>query len=213
MESTTERAGQRDQREKTREDILAAADRFLRVRPFRELSVEVVMGEAGLTRTAFYRHFDSVTDLMLRLLAELGRNFYAIGERWRSRAGFDYPIGALEGLTEIVDFFAVQGPLIQAIVDASRTDGQIEQGYRMFFEAFVDMTTEALERLVERGQLEAPNTQALARALNLMSESYLLHEFGRPPFGDRDAVLATLHTVWLRVIVPGNPEPLRRLSS
>ena len=163
------------------------------------------MGEAGHTRTAFYRHFDSVTDLMLRLLAELGRNFYAIGERWRARAGFDYPIGALDGLTEIVDFFVVQGPLIQAIVDASRTDEHIEQGYRMFFEAFVDMTTEALDRLVERGQLEAADTQALARALNLMSESYLLHEFGRPPFGNRDAVLATLHTVWLRVIVPGDP--------
>jgi AcrR family transcriptional regulator len=203
--STTERAGQREQREKTREEILAAADRFLRVRSFRELSVEVVMAEAGHTRTAFYRHFDSITDLMVRLLADLGRNFYGIGERWRARAGYDYPIGALEGLTEIVDFFVVQGPIIQAIVDASRTDEQIEQGYRMFFEAFVDMTTEALDRLVELGQLEAPDTPALARALNLMSESYLLHEFGRPPFGDRDVVLATLHAVWLRVIVPGNP--------
>ena len=163
------------------------------------------MVEAGHTRTAFYRHFDSITDLMVRLLADLGRNFYGIGERWRARAGYDYPVGALEGLTEIVDFFVVQGPIIQAIVDASRSDEQIEQGYRMFFEAFVDMTTEALDRLVERGQLEAPDTPALARALNLMSESYLLHEFGRHPFGDRDVVLATLHAVWLRVIVPGNP--------
>jgi TetR/AcrR family transcriptional regulator, ethionamide resistance regulator len=205
VESSTERERQREQRDNTGEEILAAADRFLRVRPFRELSVEAVMAEAGHTRTSFYRHFDSVTDVMLRLLADLGRNFYSIGERWRARAGFDYPIGALEGLTEIVDFFVIQGPLIQAIVDASRSDEHIEQGYRMFFEAFVDMTTEALDRLVERGQLEAPDTQELARALNLMSESYLLHEFGRPPFGDRDIVLATLHTVWLRVIVPSNP--------
>jgi hypothetical protein len=46
--------------------------------------------------------------------------------------------------------------------------------------------------------LAVPDTRALALALNLMNEAYLLHEFGREPFGDPDVALATLETVWVR---------------
>ena len=63
VSTAAQRARHRDQRETTRRDILAAADRFLRERPYRELSIEVVMEGTGLTRTAFYRHFDDMADL------------------------------------------------------------------------------------------------------------------------------------------------------
>jgi len=33
-----------------------------------------------------------------------------------------------------------------------------------------------------------------------MNEAYLLQEFGREPFGDREVALATLELVWLRVV-------------
>ena len=79
MSSPAQRARQREQRERTRRQILAAADQFLRERPYRELSVEVVMAQTGLTRTAFYRHFDDVTDLVLQLLEEIGHDLYAVG--------------------------------------------------------------------------------------------------------------------------------------
>jgi hypothetical protein len=32
-----------------------------------------------------------------------------------------------------------------------------------------------------------------------MNEAYLLEEFGREPFGDRDVALATLERVWTTV--------------
>ena len=72
MRSVEQRTRQRENRENTRREILAAADRFLRERPYRELSVEVVMAQTGLTRTAFYRHFDDLPALVLRLLADVG---------------------------------------------------------------------------------------------------------------------------------------------
>ena len=55
---SAQRARQREQREVTRRRILDAAEELLRRRAFRDLSVEAVMAETGLTRTAFYRHFD-----------------------------------------------------------------------------------------------------------------------------------------------------------
>jgi AcrR family transcriptional regulator len=196
------RARQREQRQGTRRQILAAADRFLREHPFRELSVEVVMAETGLTRTAFYRHFDDVTELVLRLLDELGEELYPIAERWGAEAGSAYPTAAVEGLQDVVDFFARNGALIRAIVEAAVTDEQIEHAYRAALEGFVAITTTTLDRLVQLGRLEVPDTRALARALNLMNEAYLLDEFGGGA-GDRTVALETLTTIWLRALGPG----------
>src|ERR1700736_758627 len=82
MNSSAQRARRREQRDNTRREILVATDRLLRERPYRELSVEVVMAQTGLTRTAFYRHFDDVTELVLRLLEDVGRELYTVGELW-----------------------------------------------------------------------------------------------------------------------------------
>src|SRR5947209_15887126 len=82
VSSPARRIRTREQRERTRREILAAAERFLRESPHRDLSVEGVMAQTGLTRTAFYRHFDDVTDLMLRLMDELRRELLTTAERW-----------------------------------------------------------------------------------------------------------------------------------
>ena len=91
---------------------------------------------------------------------------------------------------------------MRAIAEAATTDEQIERGYRIFGDQFTEMTAQALERMVARGQLEVPNTRALARALSLLNEAYLLDEFGREPGGDPEVVRATLETIWLRVAGP-----------
>jgi AcrR family transcriptional regulator len=180
----------------------------LRERPYRDLSVDLLMAQTDLTRTAFYRHFEDIPGLVLRLLEDVGREVYAVGARWRDGATADFASAAREGLTGIVDFFVRHGRLVRAVADAAATDEQIEQGYRGFLSAFTDMITGGLDDLVERGQLEVPSTRALAQALNLMNEAYLLEEFGREPLGDRDIALATLETVWLRVV--GRSDSRRR---
>lgn len=203
MSSPAQRVRQREHREATRDQILSAADRLLRERPYRELSVELVMAQTGLTRTAFYRHFDDVTDLVLRLLNEIGADLFAVAERWDSGVGSEYPTAAHAGLSGVVYFFVRHGPLVRAIAEAAVTDEQIEGAYRAALEGFIDLTTQAMDRLVERGELHVPDTRALARALNLMNEAYLLQEFGREPPADPKVALATLETVWLRVLGPG----------
>ncbi len=202
VSSTSRRTRQREQREGTRREILVAADRFLRERPYRELTIDVVMAQTELTRTAFYRHFDDVTDLVLRLMADLGTELGAVAERWGASAGSSVPLAAHEGLTGIVDFFIRHGPLVRAVSEAAATDEQIERAYRALLESLIETTVRALDRLVDSGRLRVPDTRALARALNLMNAAYLLHEFGRPPFGTREVALATLETVWLRVAGP-----------
>lgn len=202
MSAQAQRARQREQRENTRRQIVKAAVDFLREHPYRELTVDIVMTETGLTRTAFYRHFDDITDLVLKVFAEVGQELVEIAERWRASAGQDYPAPALEALAGIVDFFVAHGRLVRAIADAAATDERINEAYRRSLEGFIDMTTEAFDRLAASGQLKVPDTRALARALNLMNEAYLLAEFGQDPPGDRDKALVTLLQVWLSVGAP-----------
>lgn len=199
MSTAAQRARLREQRETTRSEILGAADRFLRQHPYRELSVEVVMDGTGLTRTAFYRHFDDITDLVLRLFAEVGRELHDVAEQWGDTAGSDYPAPARAALAGTVDFFVRHGPLVRAIVDAAASDERIERAYRSSLEQFIELTSRVLDGLAQSGRLEVADPRALARALNLMNETYLLDEFGREPFGDPAVALATLETIWLRV--------------
>jgi AcrR family transcriptional regulator len=206
MSATGRRARLREQRENTRRDILTAAAALLRERPYRELSVEAVMAQTGLTRTAFYRHFDDIPDLVLRLLAEVAEELQEVAERWSATAGAGFPAPALAGLAGTVDFFARHGPLLRAVAEAAATDAEIEVGQRRLRAGFVEMTAVTIERLAAAGQVDVPDARAMALALNLMNESYLLEEFGQPGAGDREVALATLEAVWLRVLrPPGGP--------
>lgn len=202
MSSAAQRTRRHEQRESTRREILAATDRFLRESPYRDLTIDVVMAQTGLTRTAFYRHFDDITDLVLRLFADVGQELVEVGQRWSRTAGTDFPSPAHAGLVGIVDFFVANGPLVRAIAEAAATDERIEQAYQGSLEAFIAITANTLDRLVEADDLQVPDTRALARALTLMNESYLLAEFGHEPQGDRNIAIATLETIWLRVAGP-----------
>src|SRR5215471_10835418 len=67
MATATRREQARRTRLETRERIVTAATELIRDRPYAELNVDEVMRAAGLGRTIFYRHFDDLGDLMLRV--------------------------------------------------------------------------------------------------------------------------------------------------
>jgi TetR/AcrR family transcriptional regulator, ethionamide resistance regulator len=202
VSASGQRTRQREQRDQTRHQVLRAAERFLRRRPFRELSVDVVMADTGLTRTGFYRHFDDLTELVLRLLDGMTEELQAVAMRWAQQAGAGYPVAAREAIAAIVEFFVAHGTLVRAMSEATASDVRIELAYRHALDGLVELTTLAIGRLRDERGLEVPDARAMALALNLMNEAYLLHEFGREPVGDPQAARATLESVWLRVLGP-----------
>ena len=64
-------SGRNEQKQQTRERILASARKAIRARGIEKPSVGEVMGEAGLTVGGFYAHFDSKDALMLEALDAL----------------------------------------------------------------------------------------------------------------------------------------------
>ena len=208
MTSAEQRTRYAELRETTRSDIVAAADRFLRGRPFRDLSVEVLITQSGFTRTAFYRHFDDTTDLVLALMADMGGELYGIAERWlqdaqtEQAAGLGFAHAARIGLRTVVDFFSRNGPLIRAFGEGATTDERIERAYNGFLDRFTELTAFGLDMMVREGRIDPLDPWPVARALNLMNERYLVGEFGRPSQGNPELALKTLETVWLRSLAP-----------
>ncbi len=100
-----------------------------------------------------------------------------------------------------------------AIAEAAASDERIELAYRRGARR-ADRPDHAGHRAARRrsGGCGCPTPRAMAVALNLMNEAYLLAEFGREPHGNPAVAQATLETVWLRVLGPPSGEPPRRTA-
>lgn len=204
MSVAVQRTRRRQQREETRAQIMNAAREFLLDNSYRDLSVDALMSQTGHTRTVFYRHFDDVPSLVLTLIAETGGELVEIGEQW-GRRDVTNPDEARRQLELFVSFYARNGRLVRAVAEASHHDELVHQAYTALIERFVALTTEAMERRLDRGELAALDAPEIARALVWMLNGYLLDKLGRGGDADLDRVLDTVWTVWTRTIFPSAP--------
>src|SRR3984957_19541589 len=76
-------------KELTRQALLRSALRLLSQNSFDSLSLREVTREAGITPTAFYRHFDDMEELGLVLVEESFQSLGAMLKDARSQSPFD----------------------------------------------------------------------------------------------------------------------------
>jgi AcrR family transcriptional regulator len=203
MAVAVQRAKRRQQREETRRQILDAAQSFLREQSFRELSAEAVMQRTGHTRTVFYRHFEDVPALILALIAEVGTELVDLGERW-SQTERVSPAEARERLAGFVDFYARNGPLVRAVVEASHHDTTVEEAYSQMVEGFIDLTARSIQARIHSGELTPIDAEETARALIRMLNGYLGDALAREEPIDRERVLDVVSTIWTRTLFPAH---------
>lgn len=189
----------------SREAILAAANELLRNRPYRDLSVEVVMKHANLSRTIFYRHFDGLASLAVALLTTLAQDMIALSDEFASnglaaRSGKSAPdIEVIrESLRAVVDFFVANGPLVKGVSDAAVEDEALEAAFAGFLKHFTAQCADAIEGLKQKGITDVENPAAMAEALTSMNGTYLQRTLGRYPQEDPATVLETLTVIWAR---------------
>jgi TetR/AcrR family transcriptional regulator, ethionamide resistance regulator len=181
-----------------RRRIIDAANRLLRERRYRDLTVEDVMDEAGLTRTVFYRHFDGIAsivlglseDLVARVVAEADTGDPTDREMMRRQ------------LALTVDAFREYGPLFLAFDDAAHHDEKVEQALRTFTDRINDTAAELIERGVALGHTPPMPVRDVAEALHAMTRHYLLDLVARDLNFDRDRALNALMIVWTRTTWP-----------
>ena len=188
--------------------ILAAGRAFLEERPFREMTVEGVMIRTGLSRPAFYAYFRDRYDLVTHLLAGIGGLLFALDWRWLSGGadGGDAREVLVDALRSGFQTFVEYGPVLRAIADASGYDARVDEVYRYgLIERLVTAVAARISRDVEAGISPADlDPEETARALVLMTERYLLDEFGcpdsHPSRARAEAVFSTLEEIWVRTL-------------
>ena len=189
----------RQQRRDSRQRILDAASQLLEERRWPEVRLEDVMSAAGLSRTAFYRHFDDRHTLLLAMLDEILHHIGATGADWKEGRGD--PVTMLcTGLGELTAAMRQHGRLVQAVADASADDPEVRTARGQVLHEFSVVTEARIRADVEAGRSRVRDPGAVADALVRMNESLLLDAFGQPPYPPDEAITATMCEVWVSTI-------------
>jgi AcrR family transcriptional regulator len=197
------RTRRRQQPDETRTLILDTADRLLRERPFRELSVDDVMRVTGYGRTVFYRHFAGLPELVMAVLARILPEFAAASEAYVQTAAQHVTMErSRELLGPFVAHWARHGTLMKAVRDAAVYDGSIDALVAAAELHQRNQIVEALRRRREAGYLSGiAHPEQVAMALVAMTERYLLLAYGEPTPTIPEAVaVETLALVWVAVL-------------
>ncbi len=190
--------------EEARSEILRATERFLRERPFRELTVDEVMVGTGLSRPSFYVYFRDRHALLLCLVEEMGAELFAQANHWLKGTG--EPVAdARAALDGVAGVYREHGLTLRAIADAASLDPQVEAVYGGLVERFVTATGEHITEEMGAGRMEPVDPLETARALVWMTERYLLDRLGVRDPAPMPRVVETLLTIWVRALYSDSP--------
>jgi hypothetical protein len=83
------------------------------------------------------------------------------------------------------------------VYEAAPFDERLEAAWSAFMRRWDDAVTVRIEAQQQSGLIPPLNARRTANALNAMDAAVLIAEFGRHPQGDPEAVLDTLHAIWV----------------
>jgi len=183
---------QRVPSDEARRRILDAARELLLDRPFAALTVGDVMARADLTRTVFYRHFDTLAQMAPELLPDADDPLV-------DQVLCGSPDELIEAMiTGLVRLYAEHGRMLRAIDAAAASNPEVA--------AELDRALASPRRLLEGLVVEAPHPPANSREFSLLlmatHRAYLLDKFGGgddSPENRQDA-LAALAALWQRLL-------------
>jgi len=181
--------------EQTRTAILQGALEFLRVRPYRDMTVATLMQQVGASRPAFYQYFRDLPDLMAELLQGLRSDILSVAAPWFRGEGDPVPLLKIS-LAGLVDLCVERGSLLRAVNDAAVSDASLEKTWAAFLGSFDDAVALRIEQHQAHGYIDPFPAGPVAVALNRLDASLLTEYFGSQPYGDRDEVLAALVRLW-----------------
>jgi TetR/AcrR family transcriptional regulator, transcriptional repressor for nem operon len=200
-----------EHKSETRARIVESARVLFNRHGYDNVTIDMVMEAASLTRGGFYHHFRTKQELFAAAVSSflMGR-----GARWRAEAGVDTADPALEDAAAMLRTYLSpehlgdlegQCPMIALPSDVGRAEPEVRTAYGYLLEAMVGL----YERAIPRGAEDA-RTTALALAALSVGGMVLARTIPDAALGEevRDAALAKA----LEMLTPRR-EPGARASS
>jgi TetR/AcrR family transcriptional regulator, transcriptional repressor for nem operon len=140
-----------EHKQRTRAKIVETARILFNRHGFEGVSIDMVMGEAGLTRGGFYNHFEGKEELYAAAVKSflMGR-----GAQWRAEAGIDMSSLSPEMAQRMLDSYLSsehlgdlenQCPMIAMPSDVARSSGEVQSAYQDLLRAMVWLFERSLE--------------------------------------------------------------------
>lgn len=186
-------------------EILDAAEALLAERPYRELSVDELMGRTGMTRSSFYHYFRRLDEVAVALLNRVQAEMLDAVEPWlRSAAETDDMATNIEqGLLGVTRVFARHGRVLAAIDEAAHHHRTVEQSWReTVLNPWIGAVAAQIRANRERGKTTVDEPEEVARALLLMNMAVFVERLGREPADPPEAVAKTLARAWIGTLYP-----------
>lgn len=163
----------------------------LKVKPFRELSVDDLMEAAGLSRTAFYRYFPDREAVLVDLLEELGG---ALAEARDMESG-ERDLTGPPSLTALALVLADNRAVLKAIADAAPGDEDLERAYLEFMQAYwiEDLVARIIDAQAE-GLAAGLDPHLAGAAFGWMAERMITQTLDSDPRQVLDTIVAILST-------------------
>ena len=204
LEKTRRRNDPRDfsilrKSERTRQNILDTALKFLWSNSFRDMTVAGLTTRAGISRPCFYQYFADLHSLMEDLLKDLEREILSVAQPWIIAE--TNPVVKLgESLSGLVEVCYQRGPLLRAIFEAAPMDERLEKAWNDFVNVFDDTVTARIEQDQAAGLTPDFEARHVAIALNRMDIGILIHHFGRHPRSRPQPVYQSIARIWISTI-------------
>jgi AcrR family transcriptional regulator len=204
LEKTRRRNDPRDfsilrKSERTRQNILDTALKFLWSNSFRDMTVAGLTTRAGISRPCFYQYFADLHSLMEDLLKDLEREILSVAQPWIIAE--TNPVVKLgESLSGLVEVCYQRGPLLRAIFEAAPMDERLEKAWNDFVNVFDDTVTTRIEQDQAAGLTPDFEARHVAIALNRMDIGILIHHFGRHPRSRPQPVYQSIARIWISTI-------------
>jgi len=193
----------------TGQAIRDALEALLADRQLSEITVDEIAKGAGISRSAFYFHYESREAVLYALTEQLTEQLYTSGTAWFRRAD-ESPTDALRrAISQTLVLWRQHGPVLRAGIRARDTDPRIREFWITAGRRFIDATAEQIEQ--ERAQGLAipgpPSARRLASLLVVMNEqACLYHSLTQRSAKSDTEFVDALCAVGIRSIY-GSPQP------
>lgn len=187
----------------TSQAILDTAERLLAERDITEITIDELASGAGISRSAFYFHFES-REAVLHLLAErILSELYTAAGAWVGRRGASPEDDVRRAIAGTVALWRQHGPVLRAAVRARETDPDMRQFWSDIARRFITAVADQIEAERAAGIAPAgpPRAKSLATALISMNDEVFFHHSRtrKSAAADRELV-DTLTTIWMRSV-------------
>ena len=165
----------------SRKRIVEAASRRFYRDGFRNVGIDQVLADVGISKTAFYKHFESKDDLMLEALEEQSRFWRGAFQQAVQECGGTEPVGQLRALVDAIDRFVASSEFrgcifINASIEFPLRHEPAHQAAAQHERAIEELVHE----IAARADVDDP--RALARELCLILKgAYITHHITGDP--------------------------------